>query len=401
MEIVAPQASTKKLHLEECIFGIGSVVEEIYERMSLESNDIRAIGICGMGGIGKTTIAKAFYNKYSKMFHVSCFIENIKQNSKGGISLLPVLDQLLNELQRKACMIRNVENGIRQLKQIINFKRALIVLDDLDQSSYLEWFTSLCNMFSPGSRIMITTRDVNLVDKLKVDFSGVVDTYMVKELEQKEALKLFSYHVFRKTMPCERFRALSVEFVNYVGGLPLALKLLGSSLRGRNDESFWKAQFEKVQVNPEMHNIVKLSYDELGDWRVKAIFLDIVFFFIGKDRDEGVHVFKSCDFYPEAGIPILVERCLLTVDKNNKFQMHNLIHDMGREVIREESKHGKCRRLYLCPGNAFEALQNLEVILNQTICELQFVLIIIGTGHHHKNQIILTYIHVKIYKSTK
>lgn len=41
--------------------------------------------------------------------------------------------------------------------------------------------------------------------------------------------------------------------------------------------------------------------------------------------------------------------------------MHNLIQDMGREVIREESKYGKCRHLHLCQGNALEELQNLEM----------------------------------------
>ncbi|WP_423787684.1 NB-ARC domain-containing protein [Klebsiella pneumoniae] len=40
----------------------------------MESNDVRALGICGMGGIGKTTIAKAFYNKYAHEFDISCFM---------------------------------------------------------------------------------------------------------------------------------------------------------------------------------------------------------------------------------------------------------------------------------------------------------------------------------------
>lgn len=136
---------------------------------------------------------------------------------------------------------------------------------------------------------------------------------------------------------------------------------MGCSLRGRTHVSFWKAQLEKIRVNPEINEILKLNYDELGGKTKKAIFLDIVFFFFGKDKDEGFHVFRSCGFSPEAGIPILVERCLLTVDGYNKFQTHNLIQDMGRAVILEESKHGKCIRLCLYKGNACHTLQNLEV----------------------------------------
>lgn len=97
-------------------------------------------------------------------------------------------------------------------------------------------------------------------------------------------------------MPPENLTELSVKIVDYVGGLPLV-------------------QLEKIRVNPEIHEILKLSYDELGGKTEKAIFLDIVFFFIGKNKDKGIHVFRSCGSSPGAGIPILVERCLLTVDK--------------------------------------------------------------------------------------
>ena len=61
-------ASTEVSHLDEHLFGIDSAVEEIYQQLSTDSNDVRAISICGMGGIGKTTTAKAFYKKYPNKF---------------------------------------------------------------------------------------------------------------------------------------------------------------------------------------------------------------------------------------------------------------------------------------------------------------------------------------------
>ncbi|WOH15769.1 hypothetical protein DCAR_0935315 [Daucus carota subsp. sativus] len=107
-----------------------------------------------------------------------------------------------------------------------------------------------------------------------------------------------------------------------------------------------------------IQRILQLSYDELEDDTQRAIFLDILFFFLEKNIDEPIDVFKSCDFFPEAGIPILVERCLLTIDSNNRFQMHNLIQDMGRNVIREESKHARFRVLHLDHEEASQALPN-------------------------------------------
>lgn len=188
----------------------------------------------------------------------------------------------------------------------------------------------------------------------------------MRELGEADSLELFSYYAFRKPTPPESFKELAVNFITYAGGLPLALKVLGSSLLRRTDVSFWREKLVKVQeiVDSDIQKILQLSYHELGDETWKATFLDIAFFFIGRDKDEAVHIFKSCGFFPDVGIPVLVERCLLTITEDNMFDMHNLIQAMGKEVIREESKHGNCRRLYLGQGNECVALQNLEVSEN-------------------------------------
>ncbi|XP_074380794.1 disease resistance protein Roq1-like isoform X1 [Apium graveolens] len=350
---VATRAYTTVSHQEKYLFGIDSAVEQIYKKLNMDHNDVRVLGICGMGGIGKTTIAKAFYDKYSHIFDVSCFNENVRHYSQGGSSLLPLLKQLLIDLLAKNdCKVFDVESRISKLKQILYFKKALVILDDLDQSNYSELLASLGDLFSAGSRVIITTRDTNLLNKIEADTSKV-DMYMVPPLDQIDSLELFSYHAFRKPVPPENFKELSLSFVTYAGGLPLALKVLGSSLLGRTCE-FWKAKLEKVKEIPEndIHKILRLSYDELEDETEKTIFLDIAFFFVGKNKDEAVQIFNSCDFHPDVGIPVLVDRCLMTIDTDNKFQMHNLIQDMGRKL-------GRRTRLIL-RGNVWDDLQNLE-----------------------------------------
>nr|XP_017224656.1 PREDICTED: TMV resistance protein N-like isoform X2 [Daucus carota subsp. sativus] len=279
VENVLSQTSTKAVHLQRCLFGIDPAVEEIYQQLSLKSNDVRALGICGMGGIGKTTLAKALYDKYSLKFNISCFVENVRQNSQGA-SPPSLLHQLLKELLR-----------VKDLK-----------------SNYSELVVRICNLFSDGSRMIITTRDSNLLNQLKLEMSKV-DTYMVKRLNEINSLELFSYHAFKKSKPPEKYLALSKSFVTYAGGLPVALKVLGSSLCGRKDVSFWKLKLEKVQKIPmeSIQRILELSYDELEDDSQKAIFLDIVFFFLGEKIHDAVDVFRSCDFFSESGIPILLK----------------------------------------------------------------------------------------------
>ncbi|KAL8158117.1 hypothetical protein AgCh_002715 [Apium graveolens] len=249
---VVRKTSRKVLYLEQHLVQIDFAVEEVFQKLSMKSNDVRAIGICGMGGIGKTTIAKVFYNTYSENFEISCFIECVKEFSQGGSPLFTLLQQILVELLRKKdYKVRDVESSIRHLKQILCSKKALVVLDDLDQLSYSEFLARFCDLFSGGSRIIITTRDVNLLEQLKSEIPEV-EIYMVKKLGQTDSLKLFSYHAFGKSVAPESLRKLSESFATYAGGLPLALKVLGSSLRGRtNDVLFWKAKLEKLKKFPE------------------------------------------------------------------------------------------------------------------------------------------------------
>ncbi|KAL1822028.1 hypothetical protein ACET3Z_008806 [Daucus carota] len=357
VENIARNVSTKVLHLEKHLPGVDSVVEEVYHKLRMELNHVRAIGICGMGGLGKTTAAKAFYNKYSNIFDISCFIDKVKQYSQGGSPLLLLLEQvLIGILRRKDYKVTDVDSGFRQLKHILCFKKSLIVLDDLDQSSYSEFLVPLCNFFSAGSRIIVTTRDVKLLNQLRSDITDV-DIYMLNKMEKVDSLELFSYHAFRTPTPPANLRGLSESFVGYCRGLPLALKVLGSSLHGRtHDVLFWKAKLEKIKEIPENEilEILRLSYDELDGNTEKAIFLDIAFFFVGKYKSDALEIFESCDFFPEVGITTLVERCLVVVDENNKFQMHDLIQDMGREL-------GKGTHLFW-QGNTLRDFQNQEGI---------------------------------------
>ena len=162
---------------------------------------------------------------------------------------------------------------------------------------------------------------------------------MVKALGRNDSLKLFSSHAFGMTMPPERFRELSASFVTYADGLPVALTLLGRSLYSRNNVSLWKLELEQVLERPQgdIQKILQRSCDAL-DENEKAIFLNIACFFVGEDIYEAFHLFKSRNYFPQVSIPILVERCLLTVDRKNKFQMHNLIQVMGRELAKSR-KH--------------------------------------------------------------
>jgi hypothetical protein len=89
--------------------------------------------------------------------------------------------------------------------------------------------------------------------------------------------------------------------------------------------------------NDEVHKKLKISYDGLNDDTLKEIFLDIACFFIGMDRNDVIHILNGCELFAEIGVNVLVERSLVTIDDRNKVRMHDLLRDMGREIIRKKS----------------------------------------------------------------
>jgi hypothetical protein len=93
---------------------------------------------------------------------------------------------------------------------------------------------------------------------------------------------------------------------------------------------------------------LRISYDGLKDDMEKDIFLDICCFFIGKDRVDVTEILNGCGLHADIGITVLVERSLVKIEKNNKLGMHDLIRDMGREIVRESSPKdlGKRSRLW-------------------------------------------------------
>jgi hypothetical protein len=101
----------------------------------------------------------------------------------------------------------------------------------------------------------------------------------------------------------------------------------------------WICVLEKLQSipNEQVYKKLKISYDGLNDDTEKSIFLDIACFFIGMDRNDVIRILNSCGLFAEIGIKVLVERSLVIVDDKNKLGMHDLLRDMGREIIREKS----------------------------------------------------------------
>ncbi|CAL5347748.1 unnamed protein product [Camellia sinensis] len=373
-EVVSCKLKETFLYVAKHPVGIESRVVDINSLLSIESDDVRMIGIYGLGGIGKTTIATTVYNCIFCQFKGSCFLANVREFVEQPNGLFQLLEQLLfQSLGTKNLKIDNVYRGINLMKESLHSKKVLIVLDDVDHLSQLNTLAGNHDLFGPGSRIIITTRDEHLLKGLKVD-----ERYMAKEFNHKESLQLFSLHAFGETNPLENYADLANGIVSYAGGLPLALEVLGSYLFGR-PLAEWNSAFDKLQQIPyeEIQKKLRISFDALNDEKLKDIFLDIACFFIGMDKDCAITILNTCDLCAEVGISVLIDRCLLKINERNMLTMHDLLRDMGREVIRQESPKelGKRSRLWFHKDvcDVLENNKGIEVVEGVILTELPMV----------------------------
>ncbi|XP_020535937.1 disease resistance-like protein DSC1 isoform X2 [Jatropha curcas] len=300
--------------------------------LSIGVRDVLMVGICGIGGIGKTTLAKAIYNRIANQFEGSCFLENVRRTSEQyGVGQLQ--ETLLIEMLRdKNVSLGNFARGINCIQERLSRKRVLIVIDDVDDVDQLEKLAAL-NCFGLGSRLIITTRDKHLLV-----FHGVERIHKVDELSPENALELFSRNAFKKPQPAEEYSKLAQWIVNYADGLPLALVVLGSFLYQRKVLE-WESEIAKLKQSPnkKINDILKISYDGLEPYQ-KAIFLDIACFFKGMDKDAVIKILDACGLNPDIGVPVLIEKSLISIE-NNKIHMHALLQSMGREVVCQESSN--------------------------------------------------------------
>jgi ABC-type oligopeptide transport system ATPase subunit len=309
-------------------------------------DDVRFVGICGMGGIGKTTLARAVYERIAGKFEANCFLANVREEARKR-GLVALQKQLLSTtIQTESSInIWDVYEGAKVIRDRLRCKRVLIILDDVDQCEQLSALIEQRGWFGRGSRIIITTRDKRML--IEHDMAED-EIYEAKELNDDEALQLFCRKAFKENHPPKDFVELSKKFLNYAKALPLALEVLGSSLYRRSVD-VWESMLSKLKEIPDekIHDKLQISFDGLPKVE-KKIFLDIACFFKGEDKDRVEDILESFGYHPKIGIDNLINKSLITISRK-KLWLHDLLEEMGREIVRSESfeEPGKRSRLWV------------------------------------------------------
>ncbi|KAH0781839.1 hypothetical protein KY290_001437 [Solanum tuberosum] len=317
------------------VVGIDTHLEKVKSLLEMKINDVRIVGIWGMGGVGKTTIARAIFDTNSNRFDGACFLADIKENKCGMHSLQNIL---LSELLRiQANYVNNKEDGKHMIAHRLRFKKVLVVLDDIDHSDHLDNLVGDLDWFGKGSRIIATTRDRHLLGKNVV--------YEVTALLDHDAIKLFHQYAFKEEVPGECFEKLSLEVIDHAKGLPLALKVWDSFLHKR-DIIEWRSAIEqmKIKSKSEIVEKLKISYDTLETIQ-QDIFLDIACFLRGIEKKYIIKILESCYSGANIELSVLIDKSLVFIDYD-MIQMHDLIQDMGKYIVNMQKDPGERSRLW-------------------------------------------------------
>ncbi|XP_059075574.1 disease resistance protein RPV1 isoform X1 [Cryptomeria japonica] len=330
------------LHVAKHAVGLDELEQDFHDKIALQSSasgPVQIVGIWGMGGAGKTTLAKQIYNKKSLTIKNSSFLFDIREAARKE-RLHEKQKMLLKELDPKGkdFDFDNVDKGKEILKSRLKSATVLIVLDDVDHIHQLDALLPARESLGKESLIIVTTLELTVLKGW-----GIAAIYKIKTLNPAHAQQLFCWHAFGQPSPLLGFEEFAEKFIDACRCLPLSLVVLGSQLYGESSKNYWQSQLNKLSrlLPDDITSRLKVSYDTL-DKEEKDMFLDVACFFIGWASSTAIAVWDGSHWDGLHGLQRLVNKCLVELEDNGNIKfirMHEHLRDLGREIANEQSPY--------------------------------------------------------------
>nr|KJB45862.1 hypothetical protein B456_007G333900 [Gossypium raimondii] len=349
--------------MDDNIVGLVDDTEGLVKVLTEESG-CKVVTIWGMGGLGKTTLAKKIYHHrqvidyfdHLAFVYVSqpCQKRNVWEDILSGFKTLDKVDRKIRD-----------EALAEKLYNILGVKKCLVILDDI-------WTTEAWDSLKPAfpvatgrhsnSKILLTSRNRGIVSD--------ADIRELKCLNDEEIWELFQKIVFPQTgnKIGEELKELGENMVKHCAGLPLAIVVLGGILATKNNSlNEWRKISDNVKSylkrgkNQGPEDVLALSYDDLPPY-LRPCFLYLSHFpedyMIDVDRliqlwvAEGIVSSKQekrdggeiAEDVAESYLMELVERCLIQVQERDvatlkvkTIQMHDLMRDLCLSKAKQEN----------------------------------------------------------------
>ncbi|KAL3698497.1 hypothetical protein R1sor_012573 [Riccia sorocarpa] len=340
---------------DDILVGVDALLSTILDK---HLKQYSFLGLCGMGGLGKTTMAKLVFDELQDMFEYSCFVEDLKSIRGGKKKLKEEVWGNMYQHGRPLSSEKYTENMWSQ----VTGKKIVIVFDDIDTWEHSNLLKEIARANGRAeSRFIITSRHSEFHTVFP---PGRWYTCEIPLLGDREAKNLFLQHAFPNgEEPSETLKAIVEEVVRGCGGLPLTLEVLGKYLGRTRDAKVWAeipgalSKADSIACLEErVWSKLRMTFNKLGEQEQK-MFLDFACSFSRADCDftYAEVTYAWCSMYDHVNIrwqtlidmslvkkvtrAYYEDQCWLDPERRlpmrELFQMHEQLRSMGERIAED------------------------------------------------------------------
>ncbi|XP_015089762.1 putative disease resistance protein RGA3 [Solanum pennellii] len=318
----------------------------------LIGSDVSVVSITGIGGIGKTTVAKLVYND---AVVESSFDTRIWVCVSEGFNVKRLLKAIIESGTGSSCNLVEMDVIQRRVQELILGKKFLLVLDDVwdDDHEKYERLKNLVHSGLDGSKLLVTTRN----EKVAL-LMGTTNPYRLEGLSDGDCWSLFQELAYKnRQKELLALEEVGKEIAKKCRGVPLAAKALGSLMCLKNQKSEWSFIRDCAMWDLMEHedgagilSALRLSYEYLPT-HLKQCFAYCSIFPKGYriNKNTLIHLWMAEGFVPssesippeEVGNGYFNELLWRSFFQNVRrdfdgniveCDMHDLVHDLAKSV---------------------------------------------------------------------
>ncbi|KAG0622263.1 hypothetical protein M758_3G085100 [Ceratodon purpureus] len=352
--------SNQPVEVEQFRVGLEGSVSRCIQMLEDMGAGPGMLGLVGMGGIGKTTLAREIYNHFvaQRRFKHMTFLEIHRDSSTPNAEVRPTQS---TELRKQLLwdLLSVPDNSSKSnysswFQKLSTLGPVFIAVDDVHKLGQFEELIPFTSGLHPESRIVVTSRDRGVLNIVAGRSKLNHHVFDVCPLKWKEANVLFNWHAFQAKEAVKGYESVAKDVVRACSGVPLALKVVGSSLFDKqlvgDKETIWREAVLELRKNRDVMGVLRWSYDSLPESE-KHMFLDITCLFHGRSKEEAFAYWGSCkDCMSCGGVPAPHTSLRNLINKNlvmpiqdfslrGGFKVHDLLKELGQEIGMKTKRH--------------------------------------------------------------